>query len=53
MEIRRTCALARMYLDKGHPIDESFAELKLRRAAIVGDEEAAAAAIEEFLKANL
>lgn len=43
MEIRRSCALARMYLDKGHPIDESYQELKLLRAAITGDEDAALA----------
>lgn len=43
MNIRKTCALGRLYLDKHHPIDESFAELKLMRAVCRGDADAACA----------
>jgi len=47
MKIRKTCALGRLYLDKNHPINEDFAELKLMRAACVGDVQGAEALFRE------
>lgn len=43
MNIRKKCALAALYKGPEHPIDESYAELCLIRAACRGDEDAAAA----------
>ena len=41
--IRKSCSLARLYKGPQHPIDESYAELRLIRAACEGDEDAAVA----------
>ena len=43
MKIRKYCTLAKLHAGDMHPIDESFAELKLIRAAVRGDAEGAAA----------
>ena len=42
-KIRKSCSLARLYKGPQHPIDESYAELRLIRAACEGDEDAAVA----------
>ena len=41
VEIRKSCGLARLYKGPQHPINETYAELCLVRAACVGDEETA------------
>lgn len=47
MKIRKQCALARMYKNPQHPINEEYAELCLIRAACVGDEDTARALFSE------
>ena len=41
MRTRKRCQLARMYKGPQHPIDESYAELRLMQAACTGDVKAA------------
>lgn len=43
MNIRKSCALARLYQGAHHPIDETAPELKLMRAVCAGDREGALA----------
>lgn len=47
MECIKPCALARLYAGAHHPIDETFAELRLLRAACIGDADLACSLFRE------